>query len=211
MQFTVSRETHDKLRRAQDLLRHSIPTGDAAAIFNRALTILLADLERAKLAAAVQPRSARSAASGSRHVPAAVKREVWKRDGGQCAFVGTEGRCTERGFIEFHHVRPYADGGATVVENLELRCRAHNVYEAEQILAVSCRCSCARPVAPITVGDSVRTENMKNESTSHVSTKSQLAALHSRISYSRSGDQENLSQAQSPPDLLNVSVLLWKS
>ena len=27
---------------------------------------------------------------------------------------------------------PYADGGATVVENLELRCRAHNMYEAEQ-------------------------------------------------------------------------------
>lgn len=132
VQFTVSRETHDKLRCVQDLLRHSIPTGDPAAIFDRALTILLADLERGKLAATAQPRSARSAASGSRHVPVAVRREVWKRDGGQCAFVGTEGRCTERGFIEFHHVRAYADGGATVVENIELRCRAHNVYEAEQ-------------------------------------------------------------------------------
>ena len=33
VQFTVSRETHDKLRRAQDLLRHSIPNGDPAAIF----------------------------------------------------------------------------------------------------------------------------------------------------------------------------------
>jgi 5-methylcytosine-specific restriction endonuclease McrA len=61
-----------------------------------------------------------------------VKREVWKRDGGQCAFVGMSGRCTERGFLEFHHLRPYADGGATVTENLELRCRAHNMYEAER-------------------------------------------------------------------------------
>ena len=134
VQFTVSGETHDKLRRVQDLLRHSIPNGDPAAIFDRALTLLLADLEQAKLAATERPRGARPAAFGSRHVPAAVRREVWKRDVGQCAFVGTNGRCTERGFLEFHHVRPYADGGASVVENLELRCRAHNVYEAEKYL-----------------------------------------------------------------------------
>ena len=40
-------------------------------------------------------------------------------------------RCTERGFLELHDVKPYADGGATSIENLELRCRAHNMYEAE--------------------------------------------------------------------------------
>lgn len=132
MQFTVSRETHDKLRRVQDLLRHAIPNGDPAAIFDRALTVLLSDLERTKLAAAARPRSARHAASGSRHVPAAVRRDVWKRDDGRCAFVGAHGRCTERGFLEFHHRVPYAAGGTTVVENIVLRCRAHNVYEAEQ-------------------------------------------------------------------------------
>jgi hypothetical protein len=27
---------------------------------------------------------------------------------------------------------PFAKGGATTTQNLELRCRAHNVYEAEQ-------------------------------------------------------------------------------
>jgi hypothetical protein len=132
VQFTVSRDTHDKLRKVQDLLRHSIPSGDPAAIFDRALTVLLADLERAKLAATARPQPARRAPSGSRHIPAAVKREVWKRDGGQCVFVGASGRCTERGFLEFHHVEPYAEGGATDVENLELRCRAHNMYEAER-------------------------------------------------------------------------------
>ena len=57
VQFTVSRDTHDKLRRVQDLLRHSIPNGDPAAIFDRALTLLLADLERAKLAATDQAAS----------------------------------------------------------------------------------------------------------------------------------------------------------
>ncbi len=132
VQFTVSRETHDKLRRAQDLLRHSIPTGDPAAIFDWALTLLVSDLERAKLATTERPRAGRPVAAGSRHIPAAVRREVWKRDAGQCAFVGTHGRCPERGFLEFHHVEPYAAGGAATVENIELRCRAHNMHEAEQ-------------------------------------------------------------------------------
>ena len=147
VQFTVSRETYDKLRRAQDLLRHSIPNGDPAAIFDRALTVLLADLEAAKRAATARPRAARRAAAGSRHIPAAVRREVWKRDGGQCAFNGASGRCTERGFLEFHHVQPYADGGTTVVENLELRCRAHNMYEAEQYFG------CRLPLLVREVGD----------------------------------------------------------
>jgi hypothetical protein len=131
VQFTVSSETLDKLRRAQDLLRHSIPNGDVTAILDRALTLLLTDLERSKWAATVRPRAARPVAAGSRHIPASVRREVWKRDGGQCAFVGTQGRCSERGFLEFHHVEPHAVGGQAVVQNLELRCRAHNVHEAE--------------------------------------------------------------------------------
>ena len=56
---------------------------------------------------------------------------MWTRDGGQCAFVGAEGRCAERGFLEFHHVEPHSVGGAPSVANLELRCRAHNLHEAE--------------------------------------------------------------------------------
>jgi len=132
VQLTISQETHDKLRRVQDLLRHSIPDGDPAAIFDRALTLLLEDLECKKLAQTDRPRPARESMSGSRHVPAAVRREVWKRDGGQCAFLGTTGRCAERGFLEFHHVVPFAEGGETTSANLQLRCRAHNVYEAER-------------------------------------------------------------------------------
>ena len=132
VQFTVSRETYDKLRRAQDLLRHSIPNGDAAAIFDRALTLLLHELARTKLASTARPRTARSTSAGSRHICPAVKREVWARDGGRCAFVGVHGRCTETGFLEFHHVQPYAAGGVGTAENVALRCRAHNAHEAEQ-------------------------------------------------------------------------------
>jgi hypothetical protein len=132
VQFTVGRETYDKLRRAQDLLRHSIPTGDPAAIVDRALTVLLAELTRTKLAETDRSRASRPTTCRSRHIPAAVKRAVWARDGGRCAFVGATGRCTETGFLEFHHLVPYAVGGETVAKNLELRCAAHNAYEAER-------------------------------------------------------------------------------
>jgi hypothetical protein len=37
-----------------------------------------------------------------------------------------------RRVLEIHHVVPFAAGGETVVDNLQLRCRAHNAYEAEE-------------------------------------------------------------------------------
>jgi 5-methylcytosine-specific restriction endonuclease McrA len=131
VQFTLSRRGYEQLCRAQDLLRHTIPNGDAGVIFERALSVLVERLETTKLAATVRPRgSPQTASKHSRHIPAAVTREVWRRDGGRCAYVGTQGRCEERGFIEFHHVIPFADGGETSAANLQLRCRAHNQYEA---------------------------------------------------------------------------------
>ena len=91
-------------------------------------------LTKQKLAATDRPRASRPLTPGSRQIPAAVKRAVWARDGGRCAFVSQQGRrCTERGRLEFHHVRPYAAGGPATVENIQLRCRAHNGYEAAQV------------------------------------------------------------------------------
>ena len=183
VQVTVSAETHAKLRRAQDLLRHVIPDGDPAAILDRALTVLLDQLERSKCASTISPRSAgptqgrpprrvsslskrpanppqssleqarvpgqahasrssvdhvplpdrvsnREPGTRSRTIPASVRRAVWARDGGRCTYVGTSGRCTERGFIEFHHRVPFAAGGETTVGNVALLCRAHNAHVA---------------------------------------------------------------------------------
>lgn len=134
LRVTISAGTQRKLRQAQDLLRHTIPTGDHAAILDRALTVLVDQLERQKFAQARRVRSAvRPGRSDGRHIPAAVRREVWRRDGGRCAFEGPQGRCRETGRLEFHHVVPFADGGPTDVSNLALRCRAHNAFESEQL------------------------------------------------------------------------------
>ena len=135
LRVTIGKETHDKLERARALLRHVIPDGDPAVLIDRALTLLVADAERTKCAATARPRAARpsntlSPGQRARHIPAAVRRAVWRRDRGQCAFAGSLGRCEETAFLEFHHVEPFAAGGASVVDNLQLRCRSHNQHEA---------------------------------------------------------------------------------
>jgi hypothetical protein len=132
IRVTVGGQTHEKFRRAQVLLRHSIPNGDPATVIDRALTVLVKQLERTRFANSATPRSAATATPNSRYVPANVKRLVWKRDGGRCAFCGEQGRCTETEFQEFHHIVPYAAGGPTSVDNLALRCRSHNAYESAQ-------------------------------------------------------------------------------
>jgi hypothetical protein len=98
VQFTVTGTTYEKLRRVQDLMRHTCPNRDVGIVFERALTLLLEYLEKIKLARVSRPQRPRGTTSGSRHIPAAVRRAVWMRDNGQCAFIGTRGRCTERGF-----------------------------------------------------------------------------------------------------------------
>jgi 5-methylcytosine-specific restriction endonuclease McrA len=198
--FTIGAETYAKLREAQDLLRHAIPDGDVAALFDRALTLLLREAAKTKHAATAQPRAPRGSsprpvgpssddgrtgvpgcvearpAQGpesrratrpvaetpeqgtstgrqvvpdgpsagsttparpkgrSRHIPADVKRRVWTRDGGQCAFVSASGqRCLARGLLEYHHLVPYGAGGEASVENIALRCRAHHAHESAQV------------------------------------------------------------------------------
>jgi hypothetical protein len=93
---------------------------------------------------------ARSSTAPSRHVPREVKRAVWERDAGQCAFVSPTGRrCTERTFLEFHHIQPYAMQGPATVANISVRCWRHNQYEAELIFGATgpsiVREGCASP------------------------------------------------------------------
>ncbi|HEY3248392.1 MAG TPA: HNH endonuclease signature motif containing protein, partial [bacterium] len=130
--FTASGETYAKLRQLQDLLRHQIPDGDLGEIMGRAVSLLLKEVIKQKFAVGTRTSEKEDANGNSRHIPARVRRAVWVRDEGQCAFVAQNGRrCSEKAFLEFHHVEPYSAGGKATIDNIELRCRAHNQYEAE--------------------------------------------------------------------------------
>jgi hypothetical protein len=150
VQFTIGQATHEKLRRLQTLLRREVPDGDPALIFDRAITLLLERVESRKLGATIKPRrrpirpatdrEIRTPIRASRNVPQAVKDEVCRRDAGQCAFISSGGqRCSEREFLEFHHLQPYARNGPPTTGNIALRCRRHNQYEAEIVFGPGAR------------------------------------------------------------------------
>jgi hypothetical protein len=132
VRFTATAEMRERLRLAQDLLGHAVPSGDLAQIVDRALTVLIDELLRRKFAATPHPRRNRGQAEDSDHIPADVRRAAYVKDAGRCSFVSTDGRrCGERRFIEFHHVIPRAADGKATVENIQLRCRAHNGHEVD--------------------------------------------------------------------------------
>jgi 5-methylcytosine-specific restriction endonuclease McrA len=134
LQVTIGKDTHDKLRRAQELLSHQVPSGDIATVLDRALDALIEKLEKRKFAATARPRRLRPLEiRNPRHIPAHVKRAVRERDQDQCTFVGDAGhRCGSRKHLQYDHADPVARGGSATVHNIRLRCRAHNQLEAER-------------------------------------------------------------------------------
>jgi 5-methylcytosine-specific restriction endonuclease McrA len=133
LQVTIGQETRDKLSELQALLSHQIPDGDPAKILDRALDALLAETKKKKAALTERPRLGRKKGSTkTRAIPARTRREVFKRDEGRCVFVDAEGRrCSSTWQVEFHHRIPYGRGGTHDIDNIELRCRGHNQYEAD--------------------------------------------------------------------------------
>jgi 5-methylcytosine-specific restriction endonuclease McrA len=136
LQVTISAAARERLQQIQDLMRHRLPNGDPAAIVEHALEVLHAELLKQKAAQVAKPRTGRQASEAKgRYIPASVRREVWRRDQGRCAFRGQDGRtCGSGDGVEFHHAQPYAVGGQATARNIEMRCRAHNGFEWTQHL-----------------------------------------------------------------------------
>ena len=103
IQLTIGGDTLDKLRLAKDMLSHAVPSGDDAAVLDRALSALLVELAKKKFA---QTRRRRSRGpKDDSDISAAVKCVVYVRDRGRCTFVGAHGhRCEERRYVQFHHI-----------------------------------------------------------------------------------------------------------
>ena len=133
LHVTIGQAARDALEELQDLLSHQIPSGDPALVVERALEALLVETKKKRAAMVDRPRKKRKGATKrTRAIPAQVRREVFERDEGRCAFVDGNGRrCDSAWQVEFHHRTPYGRDGPHTVENVELRCRAHNQHEAE--------------------------------------------------------------------------------
>jgi 5-methylcytosine-specific restriction endonuclease McrA len=133
VQFTRSRDADERFRYLQDLLGHQVSRADIAEVYDRAVKELVKKMERVRFGVCDKPRKNGAPSSDPRHIPAEVKREVFKRDGGQCTYTSESGhRCEARGDVEFDHKIEIARGGGSTVDDVQLRCRGHNQFTAEQ-------------------------------------------------------------------------------
>jgi 5-methylcytosine-specific restriction endonuclease McrA len=132
--FTASSELRHKLDRLAALM----PGTDLATMIDVAVTEKLERLEAKRFGKTTKPRPRNNrkkaqAVRNSGYVTAEVRRKVCERDGYQCTFVSKNGRrCPARDKLEFHHHKPRGRGGSGEADNISLRCRAHNLYAAEQ-------------------------------------------------------------------------------
>ena len=133
MHFPVKRSALERLQYLQELLGDVPAAQDIGEIFDQSLEARIQQLEKRMFASTANPRNGCHRSANPRYIPAPVKRLVVKRDGKQCTFVSDAGhRCSAKGRLEFDHILEFARGGESTVDNLRLRCRAHNQYEAER-------------------------------------------------------------------------------
>src|SRR5450432_846238 len=153
VRFTADADFRELLEEVRALASHRQPEGDLLSLVKRGLEAYRRELQKERFGVGRKPRRVRgrrgegadtakrseeaepardaAPARRSRHVPAGVARAVYLRDGGCCTFCSDGGRrCGTRRFLEVDHITPWAVGGETAVENLRLRCRAHNLHSA---------------------------------------------------------------------------------
>jgi len=158
LQLNMPERVKAKLELARDLMSHANPSGDLAVVVERALDLLVAQLQKTRFGQTARPRKrqqprtehedldrsksvgvstpsppSRPAPGARSHIPNETKRQLLARDGLRCSHVDNDGtRCSARAFLEIHHRHPWARGGPDTLENLRVLCHAHNQLRAEQ-------------------------------------------------------------------------------
>jgi 5-methylcytosine-specific restriction endonuclease McrA len=135
VEFTASSALRDKLERLLNLLRAADSTVDLAAVIDAAVTEKLERLEARRFGLTKAPRTdvdTSKTTAGPRAIPAAIRRAVFVRDGGQCTYRDRLGhRCPERHDLQYHHRHPHAYGGDRGMKNIAMLCGPHNRLVAE--------------------------------------------------------------------------------
>ena len=148
VQFTADSELKELIERARALASHRLPGANLASLMKVVFTSFVEQEEKKRFAVGAKqsprkkkvtatppggvklPRSVGSSRRG-RYLAAAVRREVFERDGGRCTFVSEDGRrCEETMFLQFDHIEPRARRRLDTTKNLRLRCAGHNQLHA---------------------------------------------------------------------------------
>jgi 5-methylcytosine-specific restriction endonuclease McrA len=121
------------LEAVRDALSHKFPDRDLAEVLHECLKVTL-EVAR-KRREGTGREATRPTKEGTRHVPSALRRQVFERDARRCAHVTYDGkRCNSTYQLEIHHLDPFAKGGPATLDNLQLRCHPHNQLHAREEL-----------------------------------------------------------------------------
>ena len=138
MTLWVGREFREELEAVRTLLGHAVPSGKLEHVLLHVLRAQRKVIERRRYGSPQPAKRTPEAppapsAANAYYIPATVRRDVYRREGGTCAYVA-EGhrRCGSMLRLEFQHIVPVACGGRSTLENITLYCRAHNFLQAEK-------------------------------------------------------------------------------
>jgi hypothetical protein len=130
LRMTVSSEFKAELAAVRDDLSHKLPGAGLEEILLECIRVTR-EVCRKRRRGAGKKTTATPPPARSPYVPTAVRAKVWARDAGACTFVGTRGRrCGSTFQVQVHHLDPRGMGGPATVDNLTLRCSAHNLHAA---------------------------------------------------------------------------------
>ncbi len=129
---TLPRRVLDKIDAARAALSHSNPGAGLAEIIEAALDLLL-ERQAKRNGLVKEPRKQPRPCADPEHVPAHVRREVWKRDGGKCQHpVASGGVCGSTVRAELHHRTSRHRGGPPTAKNLTTFCAFHHDLETRR-------------------------------------------------------------------------------
>lgn len=145
IQIVIDESCYNKLEELKNLLSHKSPS-----LSYRELLLILSEeaLEKhnprrkrtkklgvKKTAATSAPKwKCGKAKKLSRTIPSGLKRHIWERDEGQCAYVHSETkrRCSSKHLLQIDHIKPFSLGGKSELSNLRLLCAGHNQFRGEK-------------------------------------------------------------------------------
>jgi hypothetical protein len=134
------RQTHQKDRsKPEDQVSLTPPAESHVKLFDKSAEISAETSDDSP--ASKSTHKHRIPITRSRYIPAAVRRTVHQKSGGQCCYVNaaTGRRCGERRNLQIDHVQPYALGGTHEVRNLQVLCRPHNLMRARDTFGAAPR------------------------------------------------------------------------
>lgn len=141
VEFEISKVCLEKLQRFRARTAHKNFAGRLETVFEALLDLALEKYDRPSGAAPISATSTNATLLGprkvgakrTRYIAAAVRREVWRRAGGQCQYHAQQSgkRCSSRYGMQIDHIVEYAQGGESTIENLQLLCGAHNRWRSQ--------------------------------------------------------------------------------